>query len=67
MSKLESAEENVALTSKGLQSILNFASKIDKEQETKGTPRLDSATNNNAAESHQHKSDPVGSLDKDRY
>lgn len=33
MSKLESTEENVALTAKGLQSIRNFASKIEKENE----------------------------------
>ena len=33
MSKLESAEENSNLTARGLQSILNFASKIDDKDE----------------------------------
>ena len=31
MSKLESAEEGSSLTAKGLQSILNFASRIDEK------------------------------------
>ena len=49
MSKLESTEEHSNLTARGLQSILNFASKIDDKDEITGEATKEVQNKNNSS------------------